>query len=81
MRKTALLSAVFTAASVFGGGPEMRVACKTPARALEGVAKSQAWEPSLLTGNGSMGEGALPQHLPLTLEFADIAIVRRNGVC
>ena len=32
-----------------------RIVLHTPARAKEGVAKSQAWEQSLLTGNGAMG--------------------------
>lgn len=35
--------------------PRLGVVCETPARAKEGVAKSQAWEQSLLTGNGAMG--------------------------
>ena len=35
--------------------PRLGVVCETPAQARPGVAKSRAWEQSLLTGNGAMG--------------------------
>ena len=35
--------------------PRLGVVCRTPAQAKAGVAKSKAWEQSLLTGNGQVG--------------------------
>ena len=55
------IAAIAAAAAVscaFADGlrePRLGAVCNTPARARPGVAKSRAWEQSLLTGNGAIG--------------------------
>ena len=52
------IAAVFVSVPAFADefrAPRLGVVCETPAQARPGVAKSRAWEQSLLTGNGAMG--------------------------